>query len=487
MILELLGTRIIGPFYGASLYIWSALIVVTLIALALGYYVGGYIADRFAAIRLGHILLLAALAIVIIPFSSSTVLSLTNTLGLRTGSLLSALILFTLPLTLLAMIGPFAIKQVTNDLKGLGRSVGLIYAVSTAGSVFATLLLSFVLLPHFGTRAIMLSLSLILLVMGLGLILSDKKAVSSTFAGFQIFGVSLLIIVLAGQGYAHANSRSNGFQVLSEVESIYGWVRVVDDERNGFRLLLSDLSMLSAVEKTKGHSLLTYQQVLDVLPSLRSHIENALLIGLGGGHVAKNLNNKLIKTDTIEIDPAVADAALKYFDFKPVGQFIVGDARAEIKVLQQHYDYIIHDCFTGGAEPTHLLTQEMFSQLRNLLTEQGILALNYVGFTSGEGSDAVASVYKTLRSVFPEVRILKVDKSDLTDFIFLASLQPIMLDASSSDLRVRKLAQLEFAIPKEKGILITDDYNPMESKQVRKAEWYRRVFLERIDNDLLFI
>src|SRR5512147_2463881 len=99
MILELLGTRIIGPFYGVSLYVWSSLIAVTLIALALGYFIGGHFADRFPGIRLGHVVLFSALTTMLIPFLSGPVLLLTNSLGLRAGAFVSALLLFTFPLT----------------------------------------------------------------------------------------------------------------------------------------------------------------------------------------------------------------------------------------------------------------------------------------------------------------------------------------------------------------------------------------------------
>jgi MFS family permease len=78
MILELLGTRIIAPYYGVSLYVWSSLISVTMIALALGYYWGGFLADRYPRLRLAHIFMLAALATVIIPFLSGPVMQLTN-------------------------------------------------------------------------------------------------------------------------------------------------------------------------------------------------------------------------------------------------------------------------------------------------------------------------------------------------------------------------------------------------------------------------
>jgi spermidine synthase len=485
MILELLGTRIIGPFYGVSLYVWSSLIAVTLISLALGYFVGGYAADRFEGFRLAHVIALAAAATVVIPFLSGPVLGASDPLGIRAGGFVSALVLFTLPLTLLAMVGPFVIKLATRDLLGVGTAAGTVYAVSTLGSVAATLLLGFYLLPRFGTRSIVFSLSLVLLVLAAALAWADRKGRAG--AGTALAGglAVLLVLGLAGAGYAKARPAAPGFKVLEEAESTYGWVRVVDDEKHGYRMLLSDASVLSAMELARGRPLLGYQALIGLVPLFRPDARDALLIGLGGGHVATDLKSKGLATDTIEIDPAVADMAQRYFRFRPTGDFIVGDARYEIKRLHRKYDLIVHDCFTGGSEPTHMLSREMLGDLRGMLTERGVLALNYVGFSEGEGADAVASVYATLQSLFPHIRVFFTDKAEFTDFIFVASREPLELDPASGDARVRLLLDHERGKPAGRGIVITDDYNPMESLQVRKAETYRKLFLERVSFDLL--
>ena len=482
MILELLGTRIIGPFYGVSLYVWASLIAVTLIALALGYFVGGYLADRFPAVRLSHVILAAALGTAVIPFLTSPVLRLTDSLGLRGGAFASALLLFSLPLTALAMVGPYVIKRATHDLRGVGTVAGSVYAVSTVGSVGGTLLLGFYLLPLFGTKTILITLSLLLAVLALLVVWQEQTADARARS---MVATALGLGILAISGLASSPKPIEGFTVRSEAESLYGWVRVVDDERRGYRLMLSDASVISAVDLKLDRSVLGYQQVLSLLPLLRPQAAHALLIGLGGGHVARDLRSKGIVTDTIEIDPAVAAAARTLFHFEPTGRFLVGDARYEIKTLDRRYDVIIHDCFTGGTEPTHLLSLEMLSELRARLTEDGILALNYVGFQTGEGSDAVAALYRTLKSLFPHLRVFITEKTEFTDFVFLASEQPIVLEGSSQDRRVQWLIDHEHRISDTDGFLITDDYNPMESRQVRKSEAYRKLFLERIAFDLL--
>ena len=488
MILELLGTRIIAPYYGVSLYVWSSLISVTMIALALGYYCGGFLADRYPKLRLTHIFILASLVTALIPFLSGPVMQFTNPLGIRGGAFVSALLLFSIPLTALAMVGPFVIKLATQDLQGVGTAVGSVYAVSTLGSVAATLLLGFYLLPLLGTRVIIFSVSLILLALGLLLMFRDQAGFNKSWSSLPLLVCAILIGVLTVSGYAKTLQAATGFKVQHAEESVYGWVRVVDDQRYGVRLLLSDSSVLSAMALNTGQTLLGYQQIIGLLPLFRPSAHDALLIGLGGGHIARDLKSKGLATvDTIEIDPAVAEASLKYFNFKPTGEFIVGDGRYEIQRLHKKYDFIIHDCFTGGTEPTHMLTIEMLQQLRGLLSEQGILALNYVGFTKGEGTKAVASVYKTLKQVLPNISVYITDKAEFTDFIFLASEQPVALDHSLPDERVQWLVGHEYALSETDGIIISDDFNPMESLQIRKSEYYRKVFMERISPDLLLL
>ena len=165
MMLELLGTRIIGPFYGVSLYVWSALISVALIALALGYYLGGLVADRAGRFRISHAISLAALSAATIPLASRPVLLATDALGLRAGAFVSALVLFTVPLTFLGMISPQVIKLSTRRLDRVGLASGSVYAVSTVGSVVGTLLLGFFLLPVLGSRAILYGVSAALFIL----------------------------------------------------------------------------------------------------------------------------------------------------------------------------------------------------------------------------------------------------------------------------------------------------------------------------------
>lgn len=167
MVIEIMGTRVIGPVFGVGLFVWSALLSVTLGALAVGYYCGGELADKTGDPRLlGGLTLSTGVLLALVPLLSHAVLSATEGLGPRWGALGSAVLLFAPSLTVLGMTGPVAVRRATQDLRLAGRSVGSIYAVSTLGSVVGTLGLAYGVIPVLETQAILLGTSGLLVALG---------------------------------------------------------------------------------------------------------------------------------------------------------------------------------------------------------------------------------------------------------------------------------------------------------------------------------
>ena len=489
MVIELLGTRLIAPFYGASLYVWSSLISVTMIALAIGYFVGGRWADCAQRTGLSLIIALSGLFTLLIPWVTRSVLLATDPLGLRGGAFVSALVLFSPSLTMLGMVSPFAIKLATTRLEGIGTSSGSIYAVSTVGSVIGTLLLGFFLFPWVGSRQILVSLGLVLLLLAIAVAIYEQKVFARTIAVLPcmllaIVGLCLLPKIV-GAGHVNPNSR---FNVLSERESLYGYVRVIDDSQRNLRILSADASMIGAANIPDGINRLMYQDIVALIPAIKPSIKKALLIGQGAGHMAMTLRDRFgIVTDTLEIDPAVAEAASKHFGFKPNGLAIVGDARYEIRHLKGPYDLVIHDCFTGGSEPSHLLTVETLQQIKNLLAPDGIMALNFVAFGKGQGQQALASVSKTVAQVFSDQQLfISEPGEDFNDFIFLASNQPVDLNSKSLTYdQTDWLNKRKYPLDNTNGLILTDNLNPLEHLQAHKSEHYRHVLVNWFGPELL--
>jgi len=488
MMLELLGTRVIGPFYGVSMFVWSSLISVTLISLAVGYLLGGRLADR-GRVDLSVILVVAGLATAAIPVLRAPVLTLTNPLGLRAGAFLSALLLFFVPLTVLAMVGPYVVKLLAVRQDRVGSVSGAVMALSTAGSVAGTLVLGFFLLPLVGTRAILYSIAAVL--MGGGICLRVWLRVPSGRKPTQPASLVLLCLV-AGALIAADPGHSEvtlDYKVVYEAESMYGKIRVLDDERRGVRWMLSDASTISAVHIGTNRALFPYLSLLEGLPHFNPAGRTALVVGLGAGYLPMAFESHGIVTDAIEIDPVVARAAAAFFPFKPPRRLVVGDARYELARLPDHYDFIIHDCFTGGSIPAHVLSVEMLRDVRAHLNQGGVLAMNFFGFNRGADASALEAVAATIQAVFPYQRILSTAPAENPiDNIILASDRPLVSSPHSGPCNLsppalaylERMDNLQVTLAAGSGFVITDDFNPLETLQIPKAEAYREMLAKRL-------
>lgn len=482
MVIELLGTRLIAPFYGASLYVWTSVIAVTMIALAFGYFTGGVLADR-SKVGLSLIVALSGCLTLIIPWLAAPILLATDSLGLRLGSFVSTLALFFPSLLMLGMVSPFAVKLATSTLEDVGVNTGSIYAVSTFGSVSGTLLLGFFLFPHIGSRQIFVGVGMLLLVVAIAISFIERQNRSITYSTLPVLLLSLFAVVFSLSGVVASRAATDtDFETRFEQESLIGWVRVIDNPSQNFRVLTMDSSIIGAASLSSGQSALSYQRAIELLPNVRPGMDRALLVGLGAGHMAMKLGAAGITTDTIEIDPAIVEAANEYFGFTPTGATIVGDARYEVRQLNREYDLIILDVFTGGAEPFHLLTVEYLRQLHSLLTDGGMLALNFVAFYENGDNLALASVAKTLNEVYSHQQILISEPGvDFNDFIFLASDTVIEIDNPAlSATQLSWLRERSISIDSNRGSLLTDNLNPLEWLQIPKSEFYRQVVIDLI-------
>ncbi len=483
MMLELLGSRIIGPFYGISLIVWSALLSVALLALALGYAVGGKLADRGGHFRLPHALLFAAAWASLIPVISEPVQMSMNDLGLRWGAFLSAFVLFAPPLTMLGMTGPFVIRRCAERIDNIGSLAGNIYAVSTVGSVCGTVLFGFYLLPWFGSITILCTMSLALSLLAGSVARYEQVRHKVGYSWYSwCIGLALQLVWLS---YLMTRTHTvDGYTIVFEQETHYGWVRVVDQTDENIRWLLSNGSTIGAEHLESGEGLLAYQHVAGLIPWFNPEAKRALLIGLGSGHLVNALKHHEIRTDAIEIDPAVAYAAPKFFNFHPTGKILIGDGRYQIKKLPNNYDFIIHDCFTGGAEPYYMLSTEMISELKKKLSPGGILAVNFLSFTDPHRLRPVQSIARTLDQSFAHRRTFVAIPGEIfNDYIFFVSNSPLKI---ASPPVADWLVTREVHLDGSEGELLTDNYNPLEYLRIETTEYYRNVLIDRIGPSVLF-
>src|SRR5216684_3545895 len=177
MSFEMLGSRYLNPYFGSGIYTWASLISTVLIALTAGYFLGGTLADRTASLALLALTVIAgSVYLLALPSFAEAILEwvLAGIDDIRAGSLISALALMFVPVALLGMYSPFAIRLLLRSAQSSGRVSGAVYGVSTAGSIVGTLGTTFFLIPSIGSRAITLTLGAVGLVAGLALLMLPR-------------------------------------------------------------------------------------------------------------------------------------------------------------------------------------------------------------------------------------------------------------------------------------------------------------------------
>lgn len=178
MSFEMLGSRYLNPYFGSGIYTWAALISTVLAALTAGYFIGGWLADRAPSPAvLGVTILIGSAYVAVLPVFSDAVLEavLKAIEDVRVGSLAASFAILFFPVTFLGMYSPFAIRLLLSSPQRSGRVSGMVYGISTAGSIVGTLGTTFWLIPTIGSRAITLTLGISGIVSGLILLAAARR------------------------------------------------------------------------------------------------------------------------------------------------------------------------------------------------------------------------------------------------------------------------------------------------------------------------
>ena len=465
--LEILGTRILGPFYGVSLFLWSALITVTLLALSVGYALGGRWADRRALpIRLYYLVAAAGLWTLLIPWMRRPVLFIAEPFGLRFAVLVAAFALFFAPLMLLGMVSPYAIKLRARSIDVVGRTAGDLYAVSTVGGVVAALVTGFVLIPNIGVGRLTYSVGASLIaVSAVGMFLEwwGQKGES----GDAVTAVVLLVATGAFAWLLPTEGADPSVGLRAVRQSAYAELRVLDTARG--RHLLIDGGVHTIVDPGSWASAYPYVALIDLARRFFDEPGRMLLIGLGGGTVLKNFAADGWKATAVEIDPVVVELAREYFGLRPEeGTIHEMDGRRFLIRDDQTYDVVVMDAFGSSSIPFHLITRESFGLIKARLADDGIFVMNLE--TEGWGDVLVRSVSVSLTAHFVWVLALPAheDPNGLGNVVIFASNRrldnPVAPPAPAGPLEpYRTFAWANRFIPERAGApILTDDLNPVD-------------------------
>lgn len=425
MACELFGAKLTAPFFGSSLYVWAAVLGVTLFALMSGYYLGGFLSAKSKSQNQVYwILLLAGFFMMIMPHTSVLIMSKTIYMSVQWGSTLSLLIFMFPPLLFMGMTSPIIINMINKHLDETGKSAGSVYAISTFGGIIATFLVGFYLLPEFGIKWPCFVIGLLLAAVPLGILLKKK-----------LFASALFIIPFLSTGYLNAvkaETINPQMKVLYETEGVLGQIKVVDmpyptfkrGVRQGRALMINSTIQTILDLENPEYDLWDWSRFFPTVLSIYPPGSDALLLGLGGGTLVQQFERLNFKTDVVELDQRIKDIALEYFFIDPKTNIIVDDARHYINTCEKKYDIVTLDLFLNETPPAHVLTVESFTKIKKMLKPGGMVMMNFYGHTTGEKGRASRSILKTFKAAGFEVELLATPGNENhRNLFFLASLE----------------------------------------------------------------
>lgn len=415
--LEFSASRLLGGVFGTSNLVWASIIGLILIYLALGYFIGGRWADRSPYFRtLFAILAWGAFISGVVPLVARPVLRLAANafdqlaVGLLMGSFTAVLVLFSVPITLLGMISPFAIRLAIQDPKQAGQVSGRIYAISTLGSFIGTFLPVLVFIPLFGTAWTFLIFSLYLLFVAIG-----GRWLDEGWKAALRYAWMPAALLIAGLLWGGGSIKNTPGQIF-ETESAYNYIQVL--ERDGYRVLRLNegQGQHSMWHPTEMDFQGPWEQFL-AAPFFNpvytpEQVESIAIVGLAAGTVARQATAVYgqIPIDGFEIDPEIIEVGREYFDMtEPNLTALAQDGRWGLEHSRRRYSIIAVDAYRPPYIPWHMTTREFFQIAFDRLADDGVLAIN-VG-RSPDDRRLIDGLVGTISTVFPSVYVMDVPGS----------------------------------------------------------------------------
>lgn len=479
MALEILGSRLLAPVFGSSLFVWGALIGVILAAMSSGYAFGGWVSDRYTGSRvLAALLFFSGSWTFLVAWANQPILFEIEKMvqDPRWGPCLAATALLAPPAFGLSGVLPAMLRLAVADMDHLGRQTGRMIALSTVGSLAGTWGTAFFLLSWLGSQSLMAWLAGI--QVGLGFLWFIKGTSARPLASLMTLGCFALLGTMA------LNPIQRLKTPIYQEESPYQQVRIREDEL--FRYLVLDRTFHATMWKVDPTTLfLPYSQMMVSSLALVSEPKRGLILGHGGGSLAKWLARHWpdLEVDVVEFDPVVVRMAEEYFEYRPPANHhvFVKDGRAFLNATDHTYDVMWIDAFARDMIPFHLTTAEFYSLVRRHLNPEGIVAVNLA--SSGKEGDLAraAAVVHTMRQAFPTLTTFAVEgpwKTGMTpakNLIFFGG-RPIEHESESSlvekvtDLAMHQRLPMETIAllstrrtePWPSGVVLSDDFAPYD-------------------------
>jgi len=459
MTLEMVGSRILSPYFGSSINTWSVLIGIILGSLSLGYWYGGKCADRHVSDRdLALLFFGSGIYIVLVGLLQHYVINFIlgiPSITLLGGSIVACIIFFFLPNVLLGMINPYLAKMMLSSLNNSGSKMGNLSALSTVGNIVGTFSASFILIPLMGITAI-------LILIGIILILLSLYFYKIKLFGVRVFFICIFLFILYLYPLYNRQLQKLGF---IDIDTLYGKVLVFTSNSSTY-LVTGAFGYESNSSQTDSTPYLPHFD--EVLTPLLKNPKNGLVIGGGTFNLSNYLLHKypLMKVASVEIDKKIKDLAYLYFGYKENARhsIVIEDGRTFVNRSKTNmYDLIINDTFKDVVPPYYLLTHEAIQKIFDSQTKNGIYISNIASSIDGKKSWMLKSSYKTMLSVYPRVFMARLetdtDKRDIQNILLVAikdGKSPLINQLEESS---QYISDYSF----DSSIhTLTDDYAPVE-------------------------
>jgi len=396
MMMELAGSRVLAPYVGTSIFVWSSLIGVILGSLSIGSWLGGNLADKYQSqLGLALIIVVAGIGILV-----STIFKDALMYGLHSAAtsiamqaFLGTLVLFAMPSLFLGMVTPYAIKLSFSETGPTGRVVGNLFAISTLGSIVGTFVTGFVLAPLFGSARILMLIVLILFMVAIFLV---PKKMSLIGAG------TLILLIIAGFGFLKPQAliikKNHG---VLDVETSYNRIWIydkTDSDNRSVKLLRINNATNSAMYNDSDELVYDYLKFFHLADRFCPQVESILLIGGGAFSFPMDVvrNNPNTTIDVVELDPALEVLASRYFrrEANPRVSIYNEDGRVFLNQTEKKYDVILMDAFQGlNVIPFQLTTVEAVRLIHASLQEDGVVMVNMIGSITGKENKFVLAEF----------------------------------------------------------------------------------------------
>lgn len=468
MIYELVGARILGPYFGTSLFVWTSIIGIILASLSLGYYLGGKVADKKPALsNLSLVVFLSAFFIAFTLIIKEPLLNFfqASISDIKLNSFLVSIILFSPASILLGMISPYAAKIRLVNLDQSAATIGRLYALSTGGSIFGTFFSGFFLIPHFGTDKILIILSVTLVLISI-LLFKDSLKFKSGVIGMGIIG-------WLGLSYANSLAEAKGF---IDKDTLYNRVWISDQRDPNSGEMVRSLSInnenSSAMYLDRDDLVYEYTKYYDLAKHFTPDFKTTLMLGGAAYSYPKHFLQTYPEAtmDVVEIDPGVTALAKQYFRLKddPRLKIYHEDGRVYLNQSQEKYDVIFGDAFSSQHSlPYQLTTQETVQRKYDLLNQNGVVVLNIISSVGGKKGEFLRAEYATYKSIFPQVHLFPVrdntDPNHVQNIILVAIKSDQKATFEDADPILNQYLQQHWTqeIPQDMPIL-NDDFAPVE-------------------------